>query len=157
MNSSGKLVALEIASELPDLWTRYPDGLTIRNLADEMKLPYHTAHAAAVWLGDSKHAKWTVRPDRTAPLLVPVGWTAPAYDLTDRQKAIHDQLVKMSNRHGHATTSFRSLAISSGTSPGSINAHLEALQRKGYVAIHELGNSTGQPTIFAVNPAGGPL
>ena len=153
VNDTGKLIALEIASELPDLWDKYPDGLTIGMLEKEFDLPYHSVHAAAVWLGDNGRAKWARRPDRPSAMLVPLDWEVPIYDLTKKQQAIVDALTKMADSKGQVTTSYKTLSATAGTALGSIVAHLEALYRKGYVEIVQPGDSNTKTT-FRVYPEG---
>ena len=149
MNEVGKLIALEIAAELPDLWKRHPDGLTIRTLEKEFDLPYRSAHAAAVWLGANGRAKWARRPDRTSDMLVPLDWEAPAYDLTDRQQAVLDAVVGLAGKDGLTQASYTGISRESGTSQGSIVAHIEALQRKGYIEIVKPGTSNSTSVLRA--------
>ena len=153
VNDTGKLIALEIAAELPDLWEKYPDGLTIGTLEKEFDLPYHSVHAAAVWLGDNGRAKWARRPDRTSAMLVPLDWEEPAFDLTAKQQAIVTALAEMADSKGEVTTSYKALSAKAGTALGSITAHLEALYRKGYVQIVRAGDSN-RKTTFCVYPEG---
>lgn len=153
MNETGKLIALEIAAELPDLWEKYPEGLTIGTLEKEFDLPYHSVHAAAVWLGANGKAKWARRPDRTSALLVPLDWKEPVFDLTAKQQAIVDALAAMADPEGQVTTSYKTLSAKAGTALGSITAHLEALYRKGYVEIVQAGDSNSKTT-FCVYPDG---
>jgi hypothetical protein len=153
VNEAGKLIALEIAAELPDLWKRHPDGLTVRMLEKEFDLPYRSVHAAAVWLGANDGAKWARRPDRTSDMLVPLDWEAPAYDLTDRQQAVLDAVIGLAGRDGLTQASYASISKQSGTSPGSIVAHIEALQRKGYLEIVTPGGSNSV-TVLRAHPDG---
>ena len=150
MNEVGKLIALEISAELPDLWKKYPGGMTIRDLEEEFDLPYRSVHAAAVWLGANDLAKWARRPDRTSDLLVPLDWEAPAYDLTERQQAVLDAIVSFSGEDGLTQASYKRISAKAGTAPGSIVAHIEALQRKGYLEIMQPGTSNTTSVLRAI-------
>lgn len=139
MNSTGKLIGIEIAGELESLWQKYPDGLTITNIANEMNLPYHYVHAAAVWICESKKAKWFHRPDRKARVIVPLTWDEPIYDLTPKQLAVFNA-IQESAQNGLTQMSYLEIARNSETSPGSTVFHVESLERKGYIKIVSRGN-----------------
>jgi len=152
MNSTGKLMGIEIASELESLWQKYPDGLTITNIAEEMDLPYHYAHAGAIWVCESKKAKWFHRPDRQSRVIVPLDWDEPVYNLTPKQQAVFTAITQ-SSQDGMAQMSYLEIAKKSETSPGSTVFHVETLERKGYVKIVKRGNHNTKTQIQVLHTA----
>lgn len=141
-NNVGKLAGLELLEELQEMWSRHPDGLTIRDIQRETGLPYHTAHAAAVWIAENRKAQWMQRPDRKAAVLVPLDWKIERWDLTGKQRRVLETIAEAADDEGCSRISYRTMAETACVPTGGIVAHVDALDRKGYLEIMSVGNST---------------
>lgn len=146
VNHSGKLIGIEICAELDVLWQKHPEGLTIKILQQETSLPYHSVHAAAVWIAENNKAKWARRPDRTSALLVPLSWTETDYDLTEKQDRIYKEIKARANPDGNTTASYKDLSDTTGVSNGSVAMITESLERKKYIKVVNRGGPNTKTT-----------
>ncbi len=154
MNETAKLVGLDIIEDLPAIWIKYPGGASITQIAQELDLPYHSVHSAILWLSDNGKLQWLQRPDRQAAVVVPNGWEPPAWNLTEKQQRIVTWMTENADDTSTIQTTYKGISAGANVAEGSISAHLDALARKGYVHIVEVGTSSGEKSNFKVWPDG---
>lgn len=154
LNPNGKLLALEIAEDLPAMWESHPDGLTAKTIVRLTGMAQHEAYSAMIWLEELGRGKIIRRPDRSPFYLVPLDFEVEKYDLTAKQRATLEFLKSKADADGYVTASMREICAGAPLSKGAIVAHLEALDRKDYLRVIERGYGTrrGRYRIF---PNGG--
>lgn len=140
INPAAKLLAIDLIGELPALWGKHPDGLTIAMVAQILGCKRHEAFAARLWVERLGKGRIVGRPDRTPDYLVPLDWKAPAWDLTKKQRETLDWLVSQADESGFVSASYRDICRGTSRTQGGIVAHMDALDKKDYLRCIDRGD-----------------
>jgi hypothetical protein len=151
LNPVGKMVALEIASEIPPLLLEHPEGASLKVIRERLGLDYNQAYAALPWLEDMGIAKRISRCDRFGYLLVPMDYAGPVLGLTDKQKAVLQYLCEHSDANGCVAASYLDMNKATGLTMSF--GQIEGLDRKGYLEI-VLGGTPTRKTLYRIYPNG---
>lgn len=159
INGVHKMFALEIEHELIAAITLVGDkgdfpGISIREGADIVGMPYNDFYGAVIALEEMKKIGISQNTGRGRRLMLP-SWTVPEYaPLTPKQKTVLNYLASKMNRWGYVRAS--SVQICKDTSLGCPWAQIDALDYKGFLQIVDFG-SPKSARIYQIFPnADGP-
>lgn len=153
LNTVGKMIGLDIFDDIKDLWEKGQNEATLLQVARACDISYTQAYSGISALVDMGLVRLFRRQDRNELRVVPLDYEPPACDLTKKQRASIDWLFSRADENMCVRASFRDICEGALLSKGAIVAHLEALERKGYLSFIEVGRGT-RKTLFRLFPNG---
>lgn len=147
-----RIVVIELAAELSDLWAAAPDGITIRELRARLETDYNDTYAIARLAHSMGYAVFATKADCRTKVLMPPGSADPVWDLTPKQRAVLDWMVANMSDDGTLRASYGEIARALGANSISVDK-IGGLDCKGYLEILDRGGPH-QKTMFRIYPQG---
>ena len=146
----------KVRNDLPDLFARYPDGITTRNIMDDYDAPYERVCQLLRFLESAELGRYVYVHGKGGPkIFIKPDAEYTSKKLSDQQQAVLHAMLRAADSYGIVSRSHRRIATDAHVSPGSISMLQLALEKKGFLMLAKpAGGSGGEPATYQITDKG---